>query len=115
MDNVRISRDADALISVLYKVYLDRRKSGTPKEQALFFSDSHYIHENLMPKWGFEDVDSTCWELHEAGLLSCLPGDGIAYLVMLTDQAVIYQENRFQDKAEGFLGYLERLRALLPW
>ena len=115
MEQIRLTKDADALLCVLYKTYKDRRASGTPKADAKYFSGSDFIHDNLMPKWSFEDVDETCRELARADMLKCLFADDVVWWANLTDLAIIYQENRFADSAEGFLEHLERLRALLPW
>ena len=115
MDNIRLTKDADALLCVLYKTYKDRRASGTPKAEAKVFSDSDYIHKNLMPKWSFEDVDETCRELDRAGMLHCRYADDVTWMASLTDSAIIYQENRFADSTEAFLGHIEKLRNLIPW
>ena len=115
MDDTRLTKDADALLCVLYREYLNRRASGKSKADARFFSGSDYIHKELMPKWSIEDVDETCRELSRAGMLKCLFADNVTYLANLTDLAIIHQEYRFQDNVSELFQYLEKLRALLPW
>lgn len=115
MQEIRLSNDADALLCVLYKTYLDRRSSGTSKADARFFPSSEYIHKNLMTKWSFQDVNETCWELYNNGMLNCLPGDDEVLLATLSDQAIVYLENRFKDGASALLQHLGALASLIPW
>lgn len=115
MDDTKLTREADALICVLYREYLQRRKSGVSKADAKFFAGSEYIHEKLMAKWSFEDVDETCRELSRAGLLNCRYADNVTYMAIISDAGIIYMENRFADGLSSILSYLERIRAMLPW
>lgn len=115
MDEVMLTKDAYALLSVLYKDYLQRRKSGQAKRDATYFGNSHDIHKNFMPGRNFIDVDDACRELSKAGFLVCLFADCIAYEVTLTDEAIFYMENRFKNGMAFFFKYLEQLRSLLPW
>ena len=115
MNEPKLSKDADALICILYKEYLQRRKSGAPKADARCFGGSEYIQANLMKKWSVEDVDETCRELSRNELLNCLFLDNSTAEILLSDKAVVCMENRFSQGLSSVLSYLERLRALLPW
>lgn len=114
MSDIRLSRDADALICVLYKEFKQRRKSGEPKQKARNMGGSPVIHKNLLPKWSFEDVDETCRELSRAGLVNCSWADNIAYRVILSDAGIVYMENRFKDGLASVLDHLEALRSFIP-
>lgn len=115
MTKNELTKDADAMICVLYKNYLRRRKSGVPKRDAKFFGGSAEIHTDLMPKWSFEDVDETCRELSRAGFLDCHFADNVTYLAYLTDDAIIYMENRFKDGISSLLEHLHSLMSIIPW
>lgn len=115
MAKTELTKDADAMICVLYKNYLQRRKSGVTKCDAKFLGGSTEIHTDLMPKWSFEDVDETCRELSRAGFLDCLFADNITYLAYLTDDAIIYMENRFKDGFFSLLEHLGSLFSIIPW
>lgn len=115
MSEIKLTREADALICVLYREYLQRRKSGVSKADAKFFAGSQYIHTELMAKWSFEDVDETCRELSRAGLLNCRYADNITYIATISDAGIIYMESRFADGVSAVFSYLERIRAMLPW
>ena len=58
-----------------------------------------------------EDVDETCRELDRAGYVDVLYADDMAYIVQLTDTAIIYMENRFKD---GLVGVLNFLSGFIP-
>lgn len=95
--DIVLTKDSDKLICVMYKSYLEKRKSGISKSNATHFGSSHVIHEELLPKWLFEDVDDTCRELSRAGLIKCLWADDIAYDVWISDLGITYMENRFKN------------------
>ena len=95
MSNVQLSKDNDFLICNLYKNYLEQTKNGIPKSKARWLGSSDKIQENLIKDWSKEDVATACWELHSKGLLKCSPGNNIAYTTYLTDEGIIYMENRF--------------------
>jgi hypothetical protein len=112
--DIRLTKDSDALICLLFKQYCQKRKDGVPKVDAKDFGSSRDIHQTIAPKWSFEDVDETCWELDRAGLLECFKADMIAYYVHLSDTGIIYMENRFKNGLKDILEYLEKIRGLLP-
>ncbi|MCM1213281.1 MAG: hypothetical protein NC331_11485 [Lachnospiraceae bacterium] len=93
----------------MYKEYLKNRKSGMSKPDAKMFGSSHAIHEDLLPKWSFEDVDETCRELSRSELLHCDWGDNIACRVTLSDTGIIYMENRFKNGLEEITDFISKL------
>lgn len=105
---MELTRDSEKLICVMYKDYLEKRKSGQSKSQANSFGSSHNIHERLLPDWIFEDVDDTCRELSRAGLLNCMWADDIAYRVRISDQGIIYMENRFKNGLSGVIDFISK-------
>lgn len=115
MSDIKLTKDADAMICVLYKKYLQRRKDGASKCEAKLFSGSEEIHDDLMPKWSFEDVDETCRELSRAGLLDCLFAEDVTEIASLSDAAIIYMENRFKDNVSSLLAHIDSLLSLIPW
>lgn len=115
MSEIQLTKDADAMICVLYKNYLQRRKSGESKRSAKHFQGSEEIHAELMPKWSFEDVDETCRELSRAGFLDCLFADDVTEIADLSDTAIIYMENRFKKNLSSLIDYIGCLKPLIPW
>ena len=115
MSVLQLSREADTLLCVLYKEYLQRRKQGSSKVQAAAFAGSEFVHTQLMPRWSVEDVDETCRELNDAGLLSCFIADNQVCEIKLVNTGIVYMENRFTLGIESVFNYLEKIRSVLPW
>ena len=108
---INLTKDSEKLLCVMYKDYLEKRKSGMSKSRANYFGTSHVIHEELLPKWSFEDVDDTCRELSRAGLINCSWADNIAIWISISDLAISYMENRFKN---GLLGVVDFLTKFIP-
>lgn len=105
---MELTKDSEKLICVLYKAYLEKRKSGLPKSKAKSFGSSHAIHETFFPDLMFEDVDDTCRELSRAKLLNCFWADNIAFNVSISDQGIIYMENRFKDNILSVADFISK-------
>lgn len=103
-----LTKDSDKLICILYKSYLESRKAGESKSIARSFGSSHDIHINLCPDWSFNDVDDTCRELSRAGYLNCLWADNIAYEVYLSDDGIIFMENRFKNRLKDVADFISK-------
>lgn len=112
--DIRVTKDSDALICLLYKQYCQQRKNGVPKSSAKMFGSSDEIQKTIAPKWTFDDVDETCRELHRAELIECFYADNVVQDCWLSDYGIIYMENRFKDGLNSVLDYLEKIRNILP-
>ena len=112
--DIQLTKDSDALICLLYKQYLQKRKDGVPKADAKSFGSSQNIHKTIASKWAYEDVDETCRELSRAGILKCFYAENVVYNSELSDIGIIYMENRFKDGLDNVLDYLGKIRAILP-
>jgi len=111
-----ISKDCDALLCVLYKQYLNRRAKGDSIEDSGYFGDDENIRKQLMPKWSVEDIATLSWRLNGHGLLDVFPGDDKANDVCLTEEGLIYMEQRFPTGIKAVLEHLGKLAALVaPW
>lgn len=108
MEQPQITKDSEKLITVMYKQYLENRKSGMAKSRAACLGSSHTIHESLLPKWSFKDVDDTCRELNRAGLVSCIWADNIAFRVSISDSGIIYMENRFKNGLAEVIDFIAK-------
>ena len=105
---VRLTRDADRLIAMIYKKYLERRKAGALREAAKCFGSSRQLRDDLALSMPLEDVDSLCFELHDFGYLSVLPADGSIYRIMLTNPGIADLENRFKDGLSAVIDFLSK-------
>ena len=108
MPNIQLSRDNDLLICTLYKSYLEQVKNGSSKSESRQFGSSDELQESLFSAWSKDDVATACWELHSKGLLQCQSGDDLANDVYITNNGIIYMENRFSNKAEKVIDYISK-------
>lgn len=111
MMDITLTKDSEKLICIMYKNYLEKRKSGIDKKRAIFFISSHTIHEELIPEWSFSDVDDTCRELSRAGVITCRWADNTAHYIVISDLGIAYMENRFKD---GLISVIDFLSKLIP-
>ena len=115
MAEIRLTKDSDALISVLYKEYLRKRKNGVPKGEAKYLGGAKHIQSTFVPRWLLADVEETLWELERAGLLLCQSADNTVILTALSDDGIIYMENRFKNGLTDVLDYVEKVKSILLW
>lgn len=99
---VSISKDADKLLCVLYKEFLNRRKNGFTKMDARRFKSGTIPTLEPITNWQATDVTDAMMELARANLLRILLGGDCD----LNDQAIIYMENRFKDGLKEVLSFL---------
>lgn len=111
---VRLSNEANYLVTLLYKEYIDRRKSESSKVDAKhFYNGSKYVHEHLTPNWMFEDVDETCNELSNSKYLEPIFADDHMAEFYLTDLLIVDMEQSFGDKVDKLISTLAQLKSLL--
>ncbi len=113
---VKLTRDGDALICLIYKEYCQRRKVGKTIEESAYMGDDTDIHDKIAPKWPLDDITHLCWYLNGKNLLDVSPGDNKANFVSLSDEGIRYMENRFPTGFEGILKALSALsQVVAPW
>lgn len=115
MSDVKLTKESDFLICLMYKTYLDNRNKRVPKAIAKRIGSSKNIHETLLPEWLWEDVDETCLELSRANLLKCFSADDCVLASHLTDDGIIYMENRFKNNTNSVLEYLAKIKSAIPF
>lgn len=112
MSDIQLSRDADYLICLIYKRYLELHDNGICKSDAKSIGDSHDVHQNIVPEWSFEDTDDTCRELINNGLLdNRIYMDNYCGYMNLSDNGIIYMENRFKN---GFKELTDFIAKFIP-
>lgn len=112
MSNIVLSKDADYLICLIYKYYLDLRDNGVSKSDAKTLGDSKNVHQNIIPEWSFADTDETCRELINKNLLdNRIYVDNYCGFMRLSDDGIIYMENRFKN---GFSELTDFIAKFIP-
>lgn len=110
-----LTNDAKYLLASMYKIYIDRRKNGETKEKAAYFDDVLFIHETIMSKWKFEDVEYTCLELKKHDLIEGILADDTIVTVNLSTEAIALMEKTFFDKVDDVLGFLAKVKDAIPF
>lgn len=110
--SIELTKEADALICSIYKRYKEQRKSGATKSQAKYLGSSDEIHESLSLKWPLEDTIDACLELCKSELLDCSLADDAIASAHLSNQGIIYMENRFKNGLQEVTDYLVKIRSI---
>ncbi|MCM1232857.1 MAG: hypothetical protein NC489_22255 [Ruminococcus flavefaciens] len=102
-----ITKDAETIICFIYKLYLERRKSGESKSGSRRFSDDFYKSDRKLSKWHENDVYECLTELKRKGYIKMyINGD-----IELLDNTIVYMESRFKN---GLSEVLEVLSKFIP-
>lgn len=104
MLNTNLTKDAQKLVALLYKSYLERRKSGMAKSRAKFFEPNEiYALVDYPP----EDVDETIREIKSVYPLK----EDIIGNITLSDDMISHMENRFK---KGLIEVMNFLAQFIP-
>ena len=90
---MQLSKDSDKLACLIYKKYLEKRKSGESKPNAKRFDYDFYLNIKSLSTWNPDDIDETINELEHAGFVKKYIDGGFVIL----DDFIIYMENRFKN------------------
>ena len=102
--DAELTKDAQKLVALLYKEYLNRRKSGISKADAKEFDlDDIYSLSDEAP----EDVNETIREIKAVYPLK----EDIIGNITLSDKMISYMENRFK---KGLVDVLSFLAQFIP-
>ena len=91
MSDIVLTKDADKLICIIYKVYLQRIKSGNSKSSAVCFAS--YEFQKDFPNLKEDDIVTELSELKKNNLIE-LWIDGSFILLA---NGIVYMENRFKN------------------
>lgn len=103
-----LTKDADKVLCLLYKRYLENRKDSMSKGMAKLFGGSEAIREALNLTMALDDLDDTLRELGRADYLNNLYADDTVVEVEMTDKAIIMMENRFKNGLREVLEFLSK-------
>lgn len=115
MSDIKLTKDSDALICLMYKNYCEARKNGISKSKAKQLGSCETIHDCLTPNWSIEDTLETANELNRAGLINCLYADNTIYTSSISDEGISYMESRFKDNLLSIVEYLSKFKNLIPF
>lgn len=111
MSDITLSRDADYLICIIYRYYLELHDNGISKAKAKDFNSINVIH-GLVPEISLDDIHETCLELSSKELLIKKE----QYITekycrfKLSDEGISYMEHRFTGKIDKIIDYISKLK-----
>lgn len=89
-----LTKNADTLIKLMYKMYRQRLDNGESQTQAKLFDGHTFIQETIVPEWNLEEVNAALANLSDLGLLNCLYGDGAVQHCSITVEGISYAEDK---------------------
>lgn len=100
-----LSKDAEKLLCFIYGIYSERRKQGKSKEEAGVFTQDFYKSDKRLSEINGSDVDTNLNELSYSALVARdVVGD-----FTLTNNGIVYMENRVKNKALEVLDILGKV------
>ena len=102
-----LTKDAEKMLCIVYKMYLEKVKSGMSKTSSNSFEEDFYKSDSVLSRWHTDDISMTLLELGRKGYFKIYIGGNF----LMTDQAIIYMENRFKD---GFVAVTDFISKFIP-
>ena len=101
---VKLTKEADKLLTVMYREYLNKRKAGQPKSCAKEFEYDYLISMEPFNAWPDGDFSETLRELASKNLIKVYIGGDSE----LTDDTIATMEDRFVDGFKSIASYLSQ-------
>lgn len=97
----------------MYRDYLELSKKVGP-EKANYFGDSDGINYKYFINRSDDYVSTLCWKLQRKGYINCYSGDNKANLISITDDTIIYFENKFKNNVSKVIDAINELLNFVP-
>lgn len=110
---IELTKHSDAIICTLYKAYLERRKDKKTINESRRFGSAKDVHREYFSEWLFDDIETGCYELKQKSLIQAICADGTIVRMSLSDEGLLYMENRFKNKINNVVNYLKDIASLL--
>ena len=105
--HMQFTKDTSKVLTVIYKMYLERRKNGQSKSSAKNFDLEFYKGISCLSSWSEDDITDSLSELRKANFIKeYISGDFV-----LQDALIIHMENRFKNGLSEVSKYLADLIA----
>lgn len=108
MDN--LTKEQKYLLISMYKEVLSRQPALS-MERANYFSDSNVVKDLFFPYLSSDYISDLCWKLESKGYISCTQGNDLANDIVITDETIIYMENRFSNGLKSIVDFLFKLKS----
>ena len=104
-----LTKEQKFLLVSMYKEVLSRQPALST-EKANYFDDSNEVQALFMPHLSSDYVSYLCWKLQSKGYIQCYPGDDLSNEIQLTDETIVYMENRFSNNIKELFNLLLKLK-----
>lgn len=104
---MQFTKDTSKVLASIYKIYLDRRKDGQSKEEAIRFNEDFYKDVKVLSTWLNSDISSAIHELSDAKFIK----PNIIGGFRIENTLIIQMENRFKSGASEVAKYIMDLIA----
>lgn len=102
-----LTNEQKHLLVSMYEEVLNRQPALS-MEKANYFLDSNEIRDMFLPDLSSDYVSDLCWRLKSKDYIYCEPGDDLANNIRISDQTIIYMENRFKNGIKDVIDFLSR-------
>jgi hypothetical protein len=99
-----ITNNANKVLCCFYKEFLERRKLNMSIRDSSRFTYEFFSSDKLFSKWHKSDIDTNLMELGNKKYISAYIGSQF----QLTNEAIIYLENRFQNGAKEVIDLISK-------
>lgn len=103
---MQLTKDTDKMFCLIYEEYLNRRKIGFPKSSAVSFEHPEALQCDFLQGIHEDDIHSAIHELHRNKLIRKYVDDSFN----LSDDGIIYMENRFKNGIKEVLEYISLIK-----
>lgn len=100
-----LTNEQKRLLVSMYQEVLSRQPALS-MEQANFFKNSDQLIELFSLDMSSKYVSELCWKLKTKGYIACYRGDNLANDISLSNQTIIYMENKFKNGLKDVLSFL---------
>ena len=105
---MKMTRDAKAMLFVLYKEYKAKRKQNLSRLEAKFCGSAASIQENLFPDKLLDDIEDFLIELERLGYVENLYADATVYECYLSDLAIATMESQTTDTLLNIADFISK-------
>lgn len=100
-----LTKDTDKMLCLIYREYLNRRKSDIPKSEAVMFEHPSMLQTQFLQDYLEDDINSTILELKKNDLIKAYIDNSFR----LNDSLIVYMENRFKNGLKEVVDFLSKI------
>mgnify|MGYP000010730100 FL=1 len=106
---MQLTNDTYRIFRLIYDEYQNRRKIGMSKTEAILFSYPSALQTEFLQGILEDDIADALTELSTNGLIKLYSDFGF----LLKDSAIIYMENRLQNKVNLIFDIISKIVSML--